>query len=258
MTKPQYVTVSFSGGKDSTAMLLHMMELGEHIDEVINVDTGMEFPAMYDHIAKVREIVKANGIKYTELRADHTFEYYLMEAPPTAERPKRGMGWPGVQIRWCTKWLKTQLIKDYLKGIEDTYNLVQCVGLAYDEQDRRERENNKNQRHPLAEWGWTEADALTYCYDKGYDWGGLYRHFRRVSCWCCPLQPLASLRTLYNEYPAIWEMLEDMDDRIRNDPKINDRKFRKNATVADLSRRFAREARAHREQRTLDIFGGIE
>ena len=137
MTKPQYVTVSFSGGKDSTAMLLHMMELGEHIDEVINVDTGMEFPAMYDHIAKVREIVKAHGIKYTELRADPTFEYYLMEAPPTAERPKRGMGWPGVQIRWCTKWLKTQLIKDYLKGIEDTYNLVQCVGLAYDEQDRR-------------------------------------------------------------------------------------------------------------------------
>lgn len=53
-------------------------------------------------------------------------------------------------------------------------------------------------------------------------------------------------------------MLEDMDDRIRNDPKINDRKFRNNATVADLSRRFAREARAHREQRTLDIFGGIE
>ena len=99
---------------------------------------------------------------------------------------------------------------------------------------------------------------MTYCYDKGYDWGGLYRHFRRVSCWCCPLQPLASLRTLYNEYPAIWEMLEDMDDRIRNDPKINDRKFRNNATVADLSRRFAREARAHREQRTLDIFGGIE
>lgn len=41
MTKPQYIVVSFSGGKDSTAMLLHMIELGEHIDEVISADTGL-------------------------------------------------------------------------------------------------------------------------------------------------------------------------------------------------------------------------
>lgn len=62
--KPDYITVSFSGGKDSTAMLLHMIELGEHIDEVINIDTGMEFPAMYDHIDKVRQIVESHGIRF--------------------------------------------------------------------------------------------------------------------------------------------------------------------------------------------------
>ena len=134
-----YVTVSFSGGKDSTAMLLHMMELEEHIDEVINVDTGMEFPAMYEHIAKVRRIVEDAGIKYTELRAPFSYEYYLLEIPPTEARPRKGMGWPGIQIRWCTKFLKTKLIKDYLAEHPDA---VHCVGLAADEEDRRERDNN--------------------------------------------------------------------------------------------------------------------
>ena len=47
--------VSFSGGKDSTAMLLIMLEKGMPIDRVINVDTTKEFPETYDHIDKVEK-----------------------------------------------------------------------------------------------------------------------------------------------------------------------------------------------------------
>ena len=47
--------VSLSGGKDSTALLLLMIERGMPIDAVIWADTGMEFPEMYGHIAKVDE-----------------------------------------------------------------------------------------------------------------------------------------------------------------------------------------------------------
>lgn len=42
--------VQFSGGKDSTAMLLMMLERGMQVDEIIMCDTGMEFPGMYQHI----------------------------------------------------------------------------------------------------------------------------------------------------------------------------------------------------------------
>ena len=51
--KEQYHLVSFSGGKDSTAMLLGMLERDMKIDCILFCDTGLEFPAMYDHIAKV-------------------------------------------------------------------------------------------------------------------------------------------------------------------------------------------------------------
>ena len=54
-TTGSYHAVSLSGGKDSTAMLLLMIERGMPIDAVLSADTGMEFPEMYEHLAKVDE-----------------------------------------------------------------------------------------------------------------------------------------------------------------------------------------------------------
>lgn len=246
-----YVTLSFSGGKDSTAMLLHMIELGEHIDEVISCDTGMEFPAMYEHIEKVRAIVEGAGIKYTILRADRTFQDMLINSPPTDKRPFFGYGWPVMRIRWCTKFLKTELINNYTRKLKEQYgdDIVSCVGLAFDEKTRRERQNNKSQRHPLAEWGWTEADALSYCKSMGYDWGGLYDIFKRVSCWCCPLQQIGELRKLWEHYPDLWAKLEEWD-KILTDGNHNDRPFKEHR-IQYYSRRFERESRAKKYQTNL-------
>ncbi len=49
--------VQFSGGKDSTAMLLMMLEKDMPIDEIIFCDTGKEFPQMYEHIEKVQKYI---------------------------------------------------------------------------------------------------------------------------------------------------------------------------------------------------------
>ena len=55
--KPELHVVSFSGGKDSTAMLLRMIEEGMRVDLILFCDTGLEFPAMYDHIGKVEKYI---------------------------------------------------------------------------------------------------------------------------------------------------------------------------------------------------------
>lgn len=202
--------VSFSGGKDSTAMLLHMMELNYPIDEVINFDTRLEFPAMYEHIEKVRKVVEDAGIKFTVLRSDKTFEYYAFEheyTSPKNNKKYKGYGWSRGKARWCTSLLKVVPSRKYFKEHFENEKIVQYVGIAADEQYRLERESNKAHEHPLVDWGWTEKDALKYCYDKGYDFGGLYEIFDRVSCWCCPLQKLSELRKLYENFPELWQQL---------------------------------------------------
>ena len=238
--KEPYIVVNFSGGKDSTAMVLRMIELGEHIDEVVCCDTTKEFPAMYRHIDMVRIAVEDAGIKFTLIRAEYDFDHYMFDKKIKRRKPNSkppfGNAWPLPTTRWCTTLLKKQPIDSYLKQLRQTHNVIQCIGIAADEAYRLERANNQNpnHRHPLVEWGWTEADCLKYCYDHGYDWNGLYEIFSRVSCWCCPLKPLDELRKLRKYFPDLWEELKNMDSRSWN-------QFKENYSVDDIEIRFRLE-----------------
>lgn len=258
-----YTVASFSGGKDSTAMVLHMIELGEPLDEVINVDTGMEFPAMYDHLARVRRIVEDAGIKYTTLRAEHTFEYLMTEYVVHSKKwgDYHGYGWPSMVIRWCTRHLKIDVMDRYMRSLSETHEgFIQCIGLAADEQKRLDKAHNQNKthRHPLAEWGWTEADALAYCKERGFDWGGLYDMFGRVSCWCCPLQGISKLRVLWRNFPELWAELERLDRKLEaargGDGKIVSVRYKHDYSVQELRIKFEKEARAEQAQTALDRY----
>lgn len=106
--------VQFSGGKDSTAMLLMMLEKGMQVDEIIFCDTGKEFPGMYVHIGKVEQYI---GRKITTLKAEKSFDYYFAEHIKTKGKGKmsQGYGWARMWVRWCTRLLKQEPTKKYLK-----------------------------------------------------------------------------------------------------------------------------------------------
>lgn len=242
MEKPVFNIVSFSGGKDSTAMLLRMIEEGIPVDYVLFCDTGLEFPAMYEHIDKVE---KETGIRITHVKAEETFEYMMLDKPiqrdinsPIIKRygDVQGFGWPGPRMRWCTNRLKTQPRERFIKALQQHYEIKHYVGIAADETYRLKRKNNQspNHIHPLVEWNMTEEDCLKYCYQRGYDWGGLYQWFKRVSCWCCPLQSLEELRQLRKHYPELWEKLNTWENK-------NFRTFRSDYSVGDLEQRFQLE-----------------
>ena len=229
--KGNYHVVSFSGGKDSTAMLLRMLELGMPVDEIIFCDTSVEFPQMYEHIDKVEQYI---GRKITRLKAEHDYPYMML-----AHRKKNGIqgySFPDFRSRWCTAYFKRDMIKRYLKN---TANVIQYIGIAADEPKRI-----KDRCYPLADWGWTEADCLKYCYDKGFDWGGLYELFHRVSCWCCPLKSLGELRQIRQNFPDLWATLLDWQYKTW-------RKFRADYSVDELEERFAKEDEYEKMQTAL-------
>ena len=90
-----YHAISFSGGKDSTAMLLLMIERDLPINTVLWADTGMEFPEMYDHIRKVDDyLYRERGIHITTLRHPKGFEYLMFEEKSKSQLPsKTDKGW---------------------------------------------------------------------------------------------------------------------------------------------------------------------
>lgn len=240
--------VSLSGGKDSSAMLLLMIERNMPIDMVLYADTGMEFPEMYDHIAKLDAyLYEQRGIHITVLRHPQGFEYLMFDEPKVKPRsienrirlgvPLHGNGWPGIRVRWCTGALKTKLIDKEVKRLKGELGAIHYIGIAYDEAWRC-----KDAVYPLVEWGITEAQALKICYDRGYDFGGLYEIYNRASCWCCPFQRIGELRKLRKHHPELWAKLMELDDRaIKQFGPGPLGQFKKDWSVLRLEQRFAQE-----------------
>ena len=207
--------VSLSGGKDSTAMLLRMIELGMPIDEIRFFDGGWEFPQMYEHIEQLKELCYPFEIKVVKPKAS------LMEI---FEKLRY---FPQVNEKWCTR----EKINAISKGLKRTDLLY--LGYAYSEHNRilKRRSFRCKEVYPLVEWGWTEKDCLKYCYQKGLHWNGLYEIFDRVSCWCCPFQPKRSLYKLWKYFPELWEKLKEMQRIAKNT-------FKPNVSVFDLEEEF--------------------
>ena len=126
--------MSLSGGKDSTAMLLRMLEEGMPVDEILFCDTGMEFPQMYRHLQKLEQYI-ARPI--TRLNPPVGFEALFYEYQPVRKNPTlvncKGMSWPGPRARWCTGRLKERVVNRYLREMRKEFNLIQYIGIAADE-----------------------------------------------------------------------------------------------------------------------------
>ena len=237
-TTKKYV-VNFSGGKDSTAMLFMMLEKGWPVDRVIHADTGKEFPAMYSHINQVNDRIKKHGLCVESVSVD--FDYWFSEHLKTKGKHKGepGYGWPGPRTRWCTS-LKVEAINltaqniKYIPrkwhGAKNSFDFVSYVGFAFDEINRAAKSKNRLS-FPLIEWGVSEKQALQYCYDLGFTWDGLYKHFHRVSCFCCPLKSLKELKAIYLHYPALWDEMINMEKKVG-------KQFTYRHRLADLEHRF--------------------
>lgn len=206
------IIVSFSGGKDSTWMLLEMIRRGEHIDEVVFFDTGWEFPQMLQHIEKIKKLVENNGITFTTLHPKLSFDYLMFDKPVKEHKGGFHNGYSWCGLRGC-RWGTTEKILAINSYFESEPEHIQCVGIAVDEVDRLAKERKGNKRFPLAEWGITEVECLQGCYSLGYDWGGLYEDLDRVSCKFCALKNLKELRNIYWKMPDVWNELRDYQSR---------------------------------------------
>lgn len=221
--------LSFSGGKDSTFLLLELIRRKWPLDEVVFFDTGWEFPAMYEHIEKIKKICRECGLKFVTLHPTKGFDHLMFDH--AIRGGKVGYSWCGGNARWGTTY-KLQTLDNYSRQNQGS---VVYIGIAADETSRLEKERADFKRFPLAEWGITEAECLQGCYDAGFDWGGMYEHLDRLSCMYCRNKNLKELRNIRKHYPEVWDKLKEYQSRTNLPYKTN------GTTVFDLEKRFCLE-----------------
>ena len=212
---------SYSGGKDSTAMLIVCKKQGINFDDIVYVDVGdWMWDFVKDHIKKMEDF----------LNQDITVIDVSDEIKDGFER----WGFPSFRIRWCTG-IKREHIKEYISTNYGIDNTIQYIGYTYGEEKRINKNKGKGLfYYPLMKHKIDNDTALKICYDNGFDFNGLYEHHSHLNCWCCPLQRVDELRYIYNNCPDKWEILKKMQDKV-------DGYFSNNKTIYEFDKRFKSE-----------------
>jgi len=194
--------VSFSGGKDSTAMLLMMIDRKMQIDEIVFGDTMLEFPEMYSYIEKIATQID-RPIKMVSPKT--TFFKWFYGTVTRGKHKGRMRGFPPMNAHcYWSREVKEYALKRYCYG-QNVY-----LGIAVDEPHRLKDHPKFNAIYPLADWGITEADCMEFLKNKGL-LNPLYADFDRLGCWLCPKQKKKSLKVLWGKYQFYWERLKVLE-----------------------------------------------
>jgi len=198
------VAVSYSGGKDSLATLLLVLEAGIR-PKLIFVDTGLEFQ---ETRRNVEETAREFGLELIVESAGDSFWKNLSHFGP-----------PAKDFRWCCKTCKlgpaTQLIMKNFPG-----GVLSFIGQrAYESQQRAEKSRvwrnpwtpNQLGASPIQKW--TALHVWIYLMSKKANVNPLYRQgLERIGCFMCPATDLAELRlvrTLSQDYAKWQRFLDD-------------------------------------------------
>ena len=180
------VAVSYSGGKDSLATLLLVLETGIR-PKLLFIDTGLEFEETRRNVLQVAEEYSLDIIQES---AGESFWKNLDHFGP-----------PAKDFRWCCKTCKlgpaTRLIQGNFPG-----GVLSFIGQRAYESEQRAREGkiwrnpwtpNQLAASPIQKW--TALHVWIYLFSKGANVNPLYeRGLERIGCFMCPATDLAELR----------------------------------------------------------------
>lgn len=191
----------FSGGKDSTAMLITILEKNLPLDEILYVDVGdWMWENHQDHIKNIEN--KLN-VQITQINIHEDlikgFERW---------------GFPSFFNRWCTG-IKKEVMNKYLREKYPDDEIIQYIGYCADEEKRINRKlySYGKTEYPLVDNGITTKDALKICKEYGFDFGGVYEHHSHFNCWLCPLQRVKELEYIYIYRKDLWDKLREMQSK---------------------------------------------
>lgn len=198
--------VNFSGGKESSAMLLRMLELKMPVDIIMFCDNGLEYPEVYDYIRKVEKHI-GRGIVVVKPKKTWDELFYTKVVAGRFKGKIRGFPYCCIPGCWASRDLKTRPMEHARPKDALIY-----LGINSNEKKRIQYEKGhcENLRYPLIDWGWDEQKCLDYLNEKDM-FPPIYNKFTRTGCWLCPKQRMDSLKTLFTDYPELWKKLRQYE-----------------------------------------------
>jgi 3'-phosphoadenosine 5'-phosphosulfate sulfotransferase (PAPS reductase)/FAD synthetase len=232
--KPLHI-VSFSGGKDSSLMVILMLEQGMQVDDIIFADTGVEFPQIYEYIDRIEDYIER---KITRLKPKKSWHDVFFQKRKKGDHAGEIYAFPLIKGCKMNSYLKMEPLNRYYAQIGNNY--INYVGIAANEPNRYKR-LKVNQRAPLYEWGIDEKEVINLLKMRGLH-NPYYDVFDRQGCYMCPQMGIGGARRLRKHYPELWERLlwyGDQAEMLSKEKRFAE--WLPGWTVRELEKRFAKE-----------------
>lgn len=191
------ICVAFSGGKDSLVALHLMLQVDENPLVIFN-NTTVEFPETLEY---VRNLADSWG-----------FELKVASPPKNMLKMVKKKGWATHEERWCCRFCKDGPALGMMEreGFE-----AEVTGTIRTESIYRrsltpfrppKKEPHIFRINPVYDWNLQEI--WRYIREKKLPYNSLYnKGYRRIGCWCCPLNGPSHYRRLKKTHPKLYELL---------------------------------------------------
>ena len=254
--KPKLHVASCSFGKDSIATILLALEKGEPLDLVIFSEVMFchergisgEHP---EHIHWVYDTaipkLEKMGVKVEVLKDSKDFRSLFFHKATKGKRIGMHIGFPMVGGCSVNSGMKLRPIRQWLKRMQKTCDVIQYIGIAINEPERLERIHKYPDRISLLEkYGYTEEDAYDMCERYGL-LSPLYQSVSRGGCWFCPSARISQFVHVRKHHPWLWDELREMSktpNLIRSDLKFG-------MSFEEVERRMDKYEEKQNERNTL-------
>ena len=219
------IVISFSGGKDSSAMLATIMENYPKAKKyVVMADTGFEHD---DAIEWSKKIVESFGLTLNVVQAiwkDGTTKTFQ---GMVRNRKK----FPSSSCRQCTSDLKRDPIYKWIRNNVKETIIINAMGLRADESRNRaskdhcsfnERLSTKlikgSRKRTAFDWlpihTWTTDEVISYLADKDIELHPAYSYLPRFSCRLCILMRTQDIVAVYHNDRPAFDMVSDLEQEI--------------------------------------------
>lgn len=234
---------NLSGGRDSTAMVVKWLEMGNSLDKIIFCDTLYEFPQMYDYLNQLNAYLKAKFNKEItflkpscDILKKWAFEYPIQRG----EYAGRLRGLPkALGLDYCTRELKANATRDFIKNLSNNkFKNDVLIGYTYNEVERGRISNLSYgvSVYPLHQWHFNEYECEEFLKKRAIA-NPLYKHFERTGCFLCPKQNTRSLKALFENYPNLWEKMKQMENKAQELNCVT-QTFKANKSLIEYERLF--------------------
>lgn len=192
--------VALSGGHDSTAMAFQLRQREPAPYTYVCTPTGNELPAMFDFWRWLGSD-NALGSPLIPVMAGMTLDQLIVQ---------EGMV-PNRTARFCTRKLKIEPFRAFLKAVASTGPVISYVGLRADEEGRAGGAYTDiagvQMRFPLREWGMGEQHVQDTLHRLGIVVP------ERTDCDICYHQQLGEWWRLWHDFPELWTKALDHEAR---------------------------------------------